>query len=64
METLCPILFLPGDPEDESAWSEGTLGKLRDGMCLSESRDQSLQILVSLSSILRFFVVVVSSTSE
>ena len=54
METLGPILFLPGDPEDEPAWSEGTLGKLRGGMCLSESRDQSLQLLVSLSLQLNF----------
>ena len=56
METLRPILCLPGELEDESAWSDGILGKLRDGMYLSESRDQSLQLLVSLSSVLRFFL--------
>ena len=63
METLRPILFLPGEPEDESAWSDGTLGKLRDGMYLSESRDQSPTPTVTFFDS-KFFCLFVSSTSE
>ena len=63
METLGPILFLPGDPEDESAWSDGTLGKLRGGMCLSESRGQSPTPIVTFFDS-KLFCLFVSSTSE
>ena len=57
METLRPILFLPGEPQGESAWSDGTPGKLRDGTYLSESRAQSpTPIVTSFDSKLFLFL--------